>query len=175
MGLDFIRMPTLYVIRHAEPELTGVLAGRSDPGLSAKGRRDASHIKIPECDVYSSPLRRARETAAILKTFPIIVDDLSEISYGEWDGLSWAEIERQWPADALAKLSNWQLIPPPGGEPWNAFATRVEAALTGILFQAKPAAIVAHEAVNAIIDRYFCNSNVINYRQSYCEVKQYHF
>lgn len=168
-------MPTLYVIRHARPATTGVLVGQSNPGLSTEGRRDASWLNIPKCDVYSSPLRRALETALILHPKPIIVEELAEVSYGDWDGLSWTEIERRWPQLAKEKLSDWSHVPAPGGESWDRFASRVERALTSILRQSSTAAIVAHEAVNAIIDRYFTHSTVNKYKQDYCEIKKYKF
>jgi broad specificity phosphatase PhoE len=168
-------MPTLYVIRHAQPAITGVLTGQSDPSLSSEGRAQASRIRIGECAVYSSPLLRARETALMLKSEAIVVPDLAEISYGEWDGLSWGEIEKRWPQLAQEKLSDWQGVVPPGGESWPKFSERVLGALQDILGRMAPAAIVAHQAVNAIVARHFDKSDVNKYSQEYCEIKQYEF
>src|SRR5215203_45609 len=104
-------MPALYVIRHAEPQITGVLCGQFDPPLSGAGQsmaRDmATQLSIPNCPIYTSPLLRAKQTACQIHPWPIILRDLAEISYGAWDGLSWNEIEERWPDLAAAKLSDW--------------------------------------------------------------------
>jgi len=60
---------TIYVCRHgrAEANASGLLLGRADPPLDAVGRQQAEAIAavLPaEAAVYSSPLRRCRETAA---------------------------------------------------------------------------------------------------------------
>ncbi len=52
--------------------------------------------------IYSSPMTRARDTAAplcrALGIEPIIDDALREISHGEWEGLTNAEAEARDPA-----------------------------------------------------------------------------
>jgi alpha-ribazole phosphatase len=175
LGLNPFHMPTLYVIRHGQPALTGVLLGQSDPPLSSQGRAQASGIRIPDCRLYSSPLLRARETALMLKPDAIVLTDLAEISYGEWDGLAWSEIENRWPQLAQDKLRDWQSVVPPFGETWEQFTARVNRALREIIQEQIPAAIVAHEAVNAIVANYFAKSSVNAYSQSYCEIKEYEF
>lgn len=166
-------MPALYVIRHAEPETCGVFTGQSDPSIGSEGREKAARIRIPACPVYSSPLRRARETAGFLSAAPVILPGLAEISYGAWDGLSWREIESRWPDLARRKLLNWQETTPPGGETWGDFFNRAANALCLILAGPLPCAVVAHEAVNAIIAQRLVNIDVNEYRQHYCEIKQY--
>jgi broad specificity phosphatase PhoE len=148
-------MPRLYLVRHCEPSITGVMLGQCDPPLSEAGREHASQL-LRDIDleiVYSSPLRRALETAqAIARTAPIeILDDLKEISYGDWDGLTWAQIEARDPDLARRKYENWTSITPPGGEPWTDFETRVRRAFEQIVRGTRPAAIVAHAAVNHLI------------------------
>ena len=59
-------MRKLFLVRHAEPEVTGVLLGRSDPPLSEGGRAAAAELRLSVEIVYSSPLRRALETAEAL-------------------------------------------------------------------------------------------------------------
>lgn len=72
----------LLLVRHAEPDTAG--GPRPDPPLSARGRAQASTLARWLADgelaaVYSSPLRRARETAGFLSPDPMTVDGLSEI------------------------------------------------------------------------------------------------
>jgi broad specificity phosphatase PhoE len=103
--------------------------------------------------VYSSPLRLALETAQALAGGASIqiLDDLREIGYGDWDGLVWAEIEARDSELAARKMGDWQAVTPPGGETWSDFSARVRRAFAHILEGPRPAAIVAHAAVNEIL------------------------
>src|SRR6516225_4759854 len=113
-------MPVLYFVRHGETEFNvqGRLQGRRDTVLNAHGRRQATECgaflkalfvrdrKRPEqFDYVSSPLKRARETMEVvratlgLEPLGYAIDDrLVEIAYGDWEGLTLAEIEKQTPA-----------------------------------------------------------------------------
>jgi alpha-ribazole phosphatase len=148
-------MAQLYVIRHCEPTLTGVLLGQCDPPLSESGRAHAATLlgKIELVAVYSSPLSRARGTAQAIArgTAVTIIDDLREISYGDWDGLTWAKIESANPETAARKLLDWASVTPPGGEVYSSFSARVIRAFDQIRSGPRPAAIVAHAAVNKIL------------------------
>ena len=60
-----------------------------------------SHHSI--AGIYCSPLKRARTSANIIATtlsVPVeVVEGLVEVDVGLWSGLSWEEIEQQWPAE----------------------------------------------------------------------------
>jgi broad specificity phosphatase PhoE len=187
-------VPKLYLVRHAEPAITGVLLGGLDPDLSLAGKRAAGELRLPHVAiVYSSALKRALSTAiTVCPHFPdfsdresgdipryssgLLVDsDLNEISYGDWDGLSWAEIERRYPAIVRPKLANWQGVTPPGGEPWADFENRVDRALERIRRGPTPAAVIAHQTVNAHICYRLTGSDPFEYSQSYCEVRVHDF
>jgi probable phosphoglycerate mutase len=116
----------LILVRHAEPEaaVRDRIYGRLDPGLSERGRAHAQAVAPqlapePITAVYSSPLARARETAAPLATRlglePAIEADLREIDFGELEGLSPAEAIARYPVQA-----SWMVAPGaaefPGGE-----------------------------------------------------------
>jgi alpha-ribazole phosphatase len=170
---DF-RMATLYLIRHALPAVAGVLLGQSDPPLSDCGREDA-HTGLSTLTVqriYSSPLRRATETAAFLRSpFAVtVLDGLAEISLGAWDGKSWEEVQHSDPALASRKSEDWFGVTPPGGESWTAFTGRVVSALDVIRSGPMPAAVVAHMAVNSVIAAAILGSSPGQFQQSYCEV-----
>jgi alpha-ribazole phosphatase len=170
-------LPNLYLVRHAEPEITGVMLGRSDPGLSRKGERDAARIALPPVAViYTSELRRAKETCIAIarENVPLIIDaGLNEISYGEWDGRAWSGIERDYPDQAAAKLDNWTAVTPPGGEDWRDFAVRVKRALARVASGPLPAAIVGHLTVNAQIAHLLTGSDPTGFTQQYGEVLLY--
>jgi alpha-ribazole phosphatase len=167
-------MRTIYLIRHARPAVEGVLLGQSDPPLSDQGRSDA-HRSFSEVEVqriYSSPLRRALETAAFLRSPSevTVLHELSEISLGDWDGKCWEEVQRADQALADRKIEDWFGIAPPGGELWDAFTTRVLKALDHVRAGPLPAAIVAHWAVNSVIASSLLGSPPIQFQQAYCEV-----
>ena len=174
-------MPHLFLVRHAEPAIHGVLLGRLDPPLSDYGRQQAVHClqstqlqDIASAAVYASPLRRARETAELAAPGRVtIIDDLAELSLGEWDGLSWEDIERRDPLLAARKLEDWLGVTPPGAEPWTAFAARVERALQQVLAGPLPAVLIAHLTVNSQLAHRLAGSDPISYTQQYCEVRAY--
>jgi broad specificity phosphatase PhoE len=169
-------MRTLYLIRHARPAVEGVLLGQSDPPLSDRGRRDAqlAFTAFEAQCVYSSPLLRARETAAFLRSPEVIVlDELAEISLGAWDGKSWEEVQRSDSALAHRKRADWFGVTPPDGESWSAFTERVLKALDRVCKGPMPAAIVAHAAVNSVIAATLRASPPIQFQQAYCEVIEF--
>lgn len=168
-------MPKLYVVRHAEPALTGVLLGRTDPPLSEAGRRDARR-KLGWLQVevtYASPLRRCRETAEAIDAPIEVLDGLAEISLGEWDGLSWEEVESRDPKLALRKTADWFRVTPPGGEPWTIFAARVMQAVDKVLRGRLPAAIIAHAATNSVIAQRMGGIDPGGFDQLHCGIEEY--
>jgi probable phosphoglycerate mutase len=99
-------MTLLLLIRHGENDYTkrGRLAGWT-PGvhLNEAGRKQAEALArrldaAPIQVVYSSPLERARETAAPLaaaKGLKVqIIDGLGEVRYGAWQGRSLKQLSR---------------------------------------------------------------------------------
>jgi broad specificity phosphatase PhoE len=117
--------------------------GSTDVGLSERGRAQA--VALGQrlsgrrlAAVYVSPLRRARETAAIVceesgSVLPLVaVDELRELSLGEWEGRTVEEIKGQEGDPYLAWLRAPHDCLPPGGEPLDSVATRVRTALDRI-------------------------------------------
>jgi broad specificity phosphatase PhoE len=97
----------MLLVRHGQSEWNalGRWQGNADPALTELGRLQALHAagRVGAVDVIvASPLQRALDTARIISgqigVGPIIVDvDLAERDAGEWEGLTRAEIEEQWP------------------------------------------------------------------------------
>jgi broad specificity phosphatase PhoE len=118
-------LTVFHLLRHGEHVLRGrVLAGRTPGvGLSAMGRAEiavvAERLTQEKIDaLYSSPLQRTRETAEILSErlkLPVTYrDDLLELDFGEWTGLTY---------DAVRSDERWQvwntcrsIATVPGGE-----------------------------------------------------------
>ena len=78
--------------------------------------------------LVTSPLRRCRQTAAqvgeLVGLEPQVVDGLRETSFGDWDGYTFAEVRKKWPAELDAWLSS-SSVAPPGGESFDTVARRV--------------------------------------------------
>lgn len=167
-------MTTLYLIRHAEPLLRGVFLGSTDPGLSDRGRAEARRKlgSLEAASIYSSPLKRAQETARVIPcaTPPVLLDGLREMSFGEWEGLTWAEIETRYPEVAERKVHAWMTVTPPGGETWLDFASRVGHALESVRQGPFPVAVVAHMVVNSAIAQIVNGADPLTFQQEYCEV-----
>lgn len=162
-------MGLIHVIRHARPARTGLFLGRLDEPLVPQ------HLEPSTLDaaiVYSSPLLRARDTAAML--FPsaeiVVLDDLAEYSFGEWEGLSWNEISLRWPEMAAEKMSDWRRLAPPNGEAWPEFEARVCRAFRRIREGPCPAAVVGHGGVNSVLAACISGADPFTFRQDYCEV-----
>ena len=100
-------MTRVLLIRHGQSEWNadGRWQGQADPALTDLGRHQALHASraLGVVDaIVASDLQRAAETAAIiageLGVGPLVLDpDLRERHAGEWQGLTRAEIERDWP------------------------------------------------------------------------------
>lgn len=140
-------MAVLYYVRHGETDfnLQGRLQGRWDTVLNAHGRRQAAecgavlhdlfardHRDARELSYVSSPLKRARETMEILRGLlglaPLdyeIDARLTEIAYGEWEGLTLPEIEaRNTGVLTQRERDKWDFAPP-GGESYQQLAARI--------------------------------------------------
>jgi broad specificity phosphatase PhoE len=104
----------LLLVRHGETDWNRDrrFQGHADPPLNEKGRRQARALAEELAGgaidiVYTSDLARARETAEIvaarLDTEVVALRELREIDVGEWQGLTWTEIEERFPEGA----GNW--------------------------------------------------------------------
>ncbi len=101
-------MTTILLARHGETDWNreGRYQGWADPSLNESGRAQARTLAAQLRDepidaVYSSDLRRARETALIVAAphgVPVVADPgLREIDVGSWSGLTHAQIQERFP------------------------------------------------------------------------------
>lgn len=150
------------LIRHGATAWTeaGRYQGQADPPLSPAGEADAARLAHslagqPIGLVLSSPLLRALETARPLAAATgaaLEVDArLAELAYGQWEGLTQAEIKVRWP-DALRM---WKRNPscarPPDGETLAAAAARTGDLLADLPEHASAGPIVAIVTHSVII------------------------
>jgi broad specificity phosphatase PhoE len=99
---------TILLARHGETDWNrdNRFQGRADPPLNAAGREQARALAEalsgePLAAVYTSPLRRAAETAEIVAAphglRVELVDGLREVDVGSWEGLTRADLEERQP------------------------------------------------------------------------------
>ena len=114
-------MTTILLARHGETDWNRDyrFQGHADPPLNESGRRQAAELADVLADkrlaaVYSSPLRRALETAEILAAphglEPVKVEALREVDVGSWQGLTRTELAERVPE----QLARWL----DGGQGW---------------------------------------------------------
>ncbi len=160
------RGPRMLLVRHGETEWNrqGRFQGQIDVPLNdngrAQGEKAAEFLKPVTIDAaYTSFMARPKETAEIiLQHHPGLtlhsINELREISHGEWEGLYESEIETNYPG----MLEQWQSQPEtvqmPGGENLEQVWLRSIAAWKEIVSahsgseEVQTVLVVAHDAVN---------------------------
>ena len=139
----------LYYVRHGLTDwnIAGRLQGHRDTLINQTGRAQAARCgeilrdllaregrAAAQLNYVSSPLSRARETMEIMRAalgIPpggyAVEARLTEISFGEWEGLTYAEVmARDAHIVARRETDKWGFLPP-GGENYRQVAERVGA------------------------------------------------
>ncbi|NLK86855.1 MAG: histidine phosphatase family protein [Clostridiaceae bacterium] len=126
----------LLFVRHAEAEGNMIrrFHGWTDSQITDKGRLQAQRVAerlkdMPIDVIYSSSLRRTMQTAGYIaeaKGMEVITtENLKEINGGDWEDLSWNELEQRWPEE----YSTWENDPHkhrmPNGESMEEFQQRL--------------------------------------------------
>jgi broad specificity phosphatase PhoE len=151
---------TLLFVRHGSTQWTvppSRYQGRTDLPLSLRGRAEAQQLadrlRAVRLDaIYSSPLRRAQETAAVLAAdrcpISVEIDERAiELSYGDWEGKRHADIEGG-EAEAL-RLWAAGMIAAPGGESRISLVRRVSRFLDEVVGQGTVAVVTHKEVIRA--------------------------
>lgn len=179
-GPDLGEPTTLVLVRHGRTALTeqGRFSGGGgpDPALSAAGRRDAAGVAevlsreqdrirvlgagAPPSAVLTSPLLRARQTAAAVAATlglqPVVVEPgMTEAGFGDWEGLSYAEVSAGWP-DQLRQWQGSTEVAPPGGESLDQVVTRVLAATARVVagHRGRTVVVVTHVTPVRVVVRH---------------------
>lgn len=142
----------LLLLRHATPvdDARGCCYGRLDVGLSPDGLAQAAELgRGLEADtVVSSPARRALETAAALGE-PDVDERLRELHFGELEGRTYEEIERERPELFMRWMQTPTEVRFPGGERFDDLRARAVAAAAELRERHRGAtvAVVTHGGV----------------------------
>jgi broad specificity phosphatase PhoE len=141
-------------LRHGPTEWNalGRIQGHTDIPLSAAGEAKMAALRLPDSitpsRVFVSPLMRARQTARLLG----LPDDrtdarLMEQHWGQWEGLSRAEILARHGEDAFARAGSARAFRPLGGESTAELHDRVAHFLRDVAGGDGDAVVVAHLGV----------------------------
>jgi probable phosphoglycerate mutase len=137
----------LLLLRHGVTALTGEkrFSGLGDPELIADGLEQAHAADV----IVASPLRRTRQTAFAVADAaglePRLEEGFRELDFGDFEGLTFAEVRERYPEELTAFLSSTKM-PAPGGESVEQVAARVAVARDRMLarFPRKTVLIVTH-------------------------------
>jgi broad specificity phosphatase PhoE len=145
----------IWFIRHGETEYNreGRLQGQRDIPLNPKGREQASAVgrtlkKLARAELdrleaahafVASPLMRTRQTIELARAamgFPpadyALCDDLKELTFGDWEGFTWPEVEARFPEGAAERATNKWSFTPPNGESYATLALRLTPWIAGL-------------------------------------------
>ena len=161
-------LTTIVLVRHGRTALTEArkISGGDgdDPDLSEVGVLDANAVATalgqigskgpwqriaPISAIVSSPMKRARQTAEVIaKQHGLKVtenENLREISFGDWDGLSHEEAQQKDSTLWQSWRGSWS-VSPPNGESLEVFDQRLQLALQQIAERhaGKTVVVVAH-------------------------------
>ncbi|MEU0567877.1 bifunctional RNase H/acid phosphatase [Nonomuraea sp. NPDC005983] len=149
---------SLLLLRHGETPLSVErrFSGLGDAELTANGLAQAaaaagrlSRDPYRLDAIVTSPLKRARQTAeAVAQRTGLDIEtdeDLRETDFGDWEGHTFTEVQRQWPEE----LTRWLADPgtaPPGGESFADVARRVQRAADRLLerYEGRTVLVVSH-------------------------------
>jgi probable phosphoglycerate mutase len=144
----------LALLRHGPTgwNAQGRIQGHTDIPLSEAGLTKMRALRLPQefagARVFSSPLRRARETAEALGlAAPTLDARLMEQNWGRWEGLTNAEIRARDGEDCFIRAGLRHEFRPPGGESTAELLARVAAFMTDAARQRRDAVAVAHLGV----------------------------
>jgi alpha-ribazole phosphatase len=150
----------LLLIRHAEPEAEarGRCYGTLDIGVSDEGLRQADRLaralaEVGLAAIYTSPRRRALQTASALGRVrglaPVVDERLCEIDFGDFEGRTYEEIEREHPDLFRRWMETPTEIEFPNGESYERLQKRALLALSSILdnHRRDTVAVVTHGGI----------------------------
>lgn len=144
----------LCLVRHGPTEWNaqGRVQGTVDIPLSEAGKARMSALRPPEgfdtVRAYCSPRIRAQQTAACLGLTNLTLDArLAEQNWGEWEGLTRAEMLARDGADAFIKAGSGTAFRPPGGESTGELHARVQSFFEDTAQRGEDAIAVSHMGI----------------------------
>ncbi|MDR2127732.1 MAG: histidine phosphatase family protein [Burkholderiaceae bacterium] len=158
----------IIAVRHGETawNADGRVQGHTDVALSAAGRAQAALLADALAQQHdaidalcSSDLLRARQTAQAVQAAtgaPLVLEPrLRERAFGQIEGLSFAQVQARWPADAEKWRKRDLYWAAPGGESLLRFQERVIGAIQDLAQRhlGQQIAIITHGGVLDVLYR----------------------
>ena len=144
----------LVLLRHGPTDwnAAGRIQGRSDRPLSPEGRAQVRAWRLPTAfqgyHWATSPLLRARETAALLGHQDAeVVPELIEADWGRWEGERLPELRDRLGETMAVNEARGLDFRPPGGESPRDLQTRLAPWLERVAAQGSPSVAVAHKGI----------------------------
>lgn len=178
----------IYLARHGaigKPGEGKRYIGQTDLPLSEEGRRQAEALAeklrgISFSAIFCSDLRRSIDTAQMVGNLQGLnisaTPEFREISLGQWEGLAFDAVRRQYPAQYEQRGRDIVHFRPPGGESFLDCARRVIPAFYDAIYSTRgDILIVGHAGVNRIL---LCQvlgkpmSELFDFEQDYCCVNR---
>jgi probable phosphoglycerate mutase len=155
----------IVLIRHGQTHFNerNRVRGQLDPELSEEGLRHAQLTgeyvasRWPVAAVYTSPLRRAGQTAeAVARAqglLPTPIQALLDLNFGEWQGISFDEARERFPALHRAWRDAPHTVRFPGGESLADVRARITVGVDEIVSRhaEDTVAMVGHTVVNRVL------------------------
>lgn len=118
----------IFILRHGHTKGTERhrYYGRTDIPLSKSGIRQIKKLILKADYIYSSPLKRCIQTAEIIGGPVEISNDLIEIDFGDWEGLTLKQMQRRNPRIFNKWLNDFTNFRMPRGESVRNMIRRVE-------------------------------------------------
>jgi broad specificity phosphatase PhoE len=156
-------MAKLILARHGETlwNVKKIYRGRMDVSLDDAGIRQArllgKYLSNWELEaIYSSPLRRAVDTANIIASYQKVgiqvAEGLTDFDYGEWQSLPEQEVKRLYPTVLNDWLNNPHKVRMPGGESLEDVRRRAMEVVDHALSRYQGSVVlVSHRVVNKVL------------------------
>lgn len=157
-------MNEFFLIRHGEviQSYYKVFAGRTDIELSETGKKQALAVakylsSHSISAVYASPMKRVRQTVEPFEKLsgikPIFLNELVEIDFGAWTGLTFDQVSERFGVSAYNWLEQIENGAIPQAETAAQLKTRLEPVLSRILIENSKGnvAIFSHGGIIRVI------------------------
>lgn len=146
-------MTTLALLRHAPTAWNKArrLQGHADVPLAETSRAELQQRRLPAFvsgfHALCSPLRRCRETAALLRLDPAVDPRLIEMDWGSYEGHTLADLHRKFGFDMAANEARGLDFRPPDGESPRDVQRRIDPLLAELAAAARPTIAITHRGV----------------------------
>jgi len=156
-------MSKLILARHGETvwNIEKIYRGRADINLNEMGIRQAELLGKYLSNwgleaIYSSPLRRALDTANIIARYQKIsvhiAEGIIDLDYGEWQSLPEQEAKRRYPTLHNEWHNNPHKVKMPGGESLEDVRKRAIKVVSDVLARYQGSVVlVSHRVVNKVL------------------------